>query len=267
LTLRLAVRQNKGDLLARVEGAFVATILFVEDHEDTRELVGELLTASGHSVTGVGSAERGIEELRAGTFDVLVTDFWLDPGETGAWLLNTAQAEGLLGPAIMCTAERLLPPLPEGVVVLKKPVDIDALLAEVERATRASAPPAAREEPTATSSPPASVHALSLAPPPAPPAIELVLYMTRSQCSLRGLRNLRRVLGYYGPENVVLSIVDVTEDAPFDADVDRDRVAFTPTLVKRGPGIRERLVGDFADVSALEDLLDRAGLVRSAHVA
>ena len=89
--------------------------------------------------------------------------------------------------------------------------------------------------------------------------LDLVLYVTRSQCSLRGLRNLQRFLARYPGSQVTLSIVDVAE-RPLDSSTSADRIAFTPMLVKRGPGMRERLVGDFQDTEALEDLFSRSGL-------
>lgn len=109
-------------------------LLVVEDHAETRELMTELLGVHGYDVVAVDSAERGIERLRSERFDVVVSDHWLDGGETGTWLLCTAAAEGLLEStcAIMCSAERKLE-APEGVPLLRKPVDFTALDQTIKR--------------------------------------------------------------------------------------------------------------------------------------
>ena len=64
-------------------------ILVVEDNEDSRILVCELLSTLGHEVTGVGSAEEALEALKDGVFDTLFTDVSL-PGISGVELAKKA---------------------------------------------------------------------------------------------------------------------------------------------------------------------------------
>ena len=64
-------------------------ILVVEDNEDSRILVCELLSTLGHEVTGVGSAEEALEALKGGGFDTLFTDVSL-PGMSGVELAKKA---------------------------------------------------------------------------------------------------------------------------------------------------------------------------------
>jgi CheY-like chemotaxis protein len=66
-------------------------LLVVEDNEDSRILVCELLTALGHTVTGVGSAEEALEALTKDRFDTLFTDVSL-PGMSGVELARKAAA-------------------------------------------------------------------------------------------------------------------------------------------------------------------------------
>lgn len=239
-------------------------ILFVEDHDDTRDLLCELLRASGFDVRGVPSAEEGLDVLLGGGIDVLITDHWLDGGQTGSWLVNEAAAKGILPATIVCSAERVLPSLPTGTAIVRKPVDVDHLLTEINRVSKAAergeAPSAGRFDapqplprPVAVPAPPSSGEELRS------DALELVLYVTRSQCSMRGLRNLQRFLSRYPSKSVALSIVDVSSE-PLDNGTSADRIAFTPMLVTHGPGPRERLVGDFQDTGALADLFLRSGL-------
>ena len=245
-------------------------ILFVEDPDDTRDLLCELLRSSGFDVQGVATAEQGLEVLRRGGVDVLITDHWLEGGQTGSWLANTAADEGILPATIVCSAERVLPQLPSGTAIVKKPVDVDHLLSEIDRVTKGAAN--ALEAPKSPAQPIAAPRMLPRAVPrppdsgeelrsdaPRSEALDLVLYVTRSQCSMRGMRNLKRFLAKYPTKRVALSVVDVSAE-PLDDGSNKDRIAFTPMLVKRGPGTRERLVGDFQDTGALVDMFLRSGL-------
>lgn len=63
-------------------------IVFVEDNENFRQLVCEMLTLLGHEVEGFGDAESAIGRLQ-GAFDVLLTDVSL-PGMSGLQLAAIA---------------------------------------------------------------------------------------------------------------------------------------------------------------------------------
>lgn len=208
-------------------------VLVIEDHADTREVVCQLLADMGYVVAGVESAERGLEELRTGAYDVLVLDYWLDGGHTGAWLIKESRSEGCAVPVVMCTAERLLPDVPDDVSILTKPIDIGQLVDHVERLVHAPSP--SRRPPRAEQL-----------------AVELVLYITSSPASIRCLRNLRRFLNRLPPERFSLEVIDISRTPDETA-----KIAFTPMLVKRAPGVEERLIGDFRDTAALEDMFGR----------
>lgn len=115
-------------------------ILFVEDHEETRSLVAELLRSEGYEVVEARDAEAGLGELRRGTFCLLLSDHWLDNGDTGLQMIARARAEGMLGgvPVILCTAERSIAGVPPDVPVLRKPVDITQLVSLVKKMTHAT---------------------------------------------------------------------------------------------------------------------------------
>jgi PAS domain S-box-containing protein len=66
-------------------------ILVVEDNEDSRILVCELLNTLGHTVTGVGSAEEALDALKQDGYDTLFTDVSL-PGMSGVELARKAAA-------------------------------------------------------------------------------------------------------------------------------------------------------------------------------
>jgi CheY-like chemotaxis protein len=103
-------------------------ILLVEDNEDIREGLTDLLESEGYSVAGSGSAEEGLARLRAEAFELVITDYML-PGETGGWLLEQAEREQRLRGvgAMMITAHPKVRP-PAGVRLMHKPLDIDDFL-------------------------------------------------------------------------------------------------------------------------------------------
>lgn len=55
-------------------------ILFIEDHADTRELVGSVLEASGFSVTSDSTVAAALELARNEKFDLFLIDNWLPDG-------------------------------------------------------------------------------------------------------------------------------------------------------------------------------------------
>ena len=62
-------------------------ILVVEDHADTRRVMGRLLKLWGHEPTTAGSVAEGLAAAKEGTFDVLLSDVGLPDG-TGMDLLQ-----------------------------------------------------------------------------------------------------------------------------------------------------------------------------------
>lgn len=55
-------------------------VLLVEDHVDTRDVLGRLIIRAGHMVTSAGTVEQALQALQAGTFDLLVSDIGLPDG-------------------------------------------------------------------------------------------------------------------------------------------------------------------------------------------
>ncbi|HEX8825896.1 MAG TPA: response regulator [Archangium sp.] len=103
-------------------------ILLVEDNEDIREGLTDLLESEGYSVAGSGTAEDGLALLRRESFQLVITDYML-PGENGGWLLEQAAREQRLHGmgAMMITAHPRVRP-PDGVRLMHKPLDIDDFL-------------------------------------------------------------------------------------------------------------------------------------------
>jgi hypothetical protein len=129
------------------------SIVVVEDHQLLRESVVDVLTAAGHQVFGVDSAEALSDEVALARIDVAVVDIQL-PGESGLKLMQrlrlSQQALGIIAMTALSTIQDRVAGYESGAdVYLVKPVDPRELLAAVARcgqrsrhALRASAPAA-----------------------------------------------------------------------------------------------------------------------------
>ncbi len=219
-------------------------MLVVEDHADTRDLLELFFIRHGYDVTTVATADEGLALLRSQSFDIVLSDNDLEGGPQGAWMLREAHAAGLLESigALMYTGDDQ-PEVPPSVRVLRKPTPLEQIERAVEEAVAA-----VRE-----SRPP------PCPPPPSGPHAELVLYVTSSPSSLRALKNLERVLARFDAGRVALRTCDLSSDGA-SPDAEADHIAFVPTLVLRGSGMRERLVGDLAEHAPLERMLLSCGV-------
>lgn len=63
-------------------------ILVVDDQEEVRLALGRTLKTGGHKVTGVGSGQEALDELKKQTYDAVISDFEM-PEMDGLTLLNT----------------------------------------------------------------------------------------------------------------------------------------------------------------------------------
>ena len=109
-------------------------ILIVDDEPNARNALSELLRDEGYEVSSAvdgAAAQARLAEFRP---DVLLTDVHM-PGVDGLGLLATARGMSNGGPAVVLMSAR---PQPQGVdePFIGKPIDIDQLLATVQRALR-----------------------------------------------------------------------------------------------------------------------------------
>jgi CheY-like chemotaxis protein len=224
-------------------------LLYVEDDDDVREMIAGAFVDAGFEVTAAASAETALDELGSAHYDVIVTDYNLT-GQTGAWLLSSAESQGHLRrtAALMLTSERR-PPGVEGYKLLRKPIAFTALLACIGDAVGALLP-----------APIVCVGA------PVAAELELVLYVTStSHQSHEALRNLHRALKPFDPSRFQLTIVDVGaggDEASYES-LEEDRVIVTPTLVRRKPGPKTWIIGTLARIDTVEQMIASAlGLER-----
>ena len=115
-------------------------VLLVEDDDDNRELMAEVLVAAGYEVLPAASGADGLKTLSEHSIDVLVTDVGM-PGMGGIEVARAAKAIAPTVPVVVVTgwAEREDIASARGRevdAVLIKPVDPDALAAAVGEAIR-----------------------------------------------------------------------------------------------------------------------------------
>jgi CheY-like chemotaxis protein len=114
-------------------------VLVVDDARNVREVVTDILTQDGATVTAVGSAEEALAALERERPDVLLSDLAM-PGKGGYWLIGQIRAlppeRGGVTPAAALTAytgpEHRASVLRAGFQLhVEKPIGLDALIGVV----------------------------------------------------------------------------------------------------------------------------------------
>jgi two-component system response regulator GlrR len=110
-------------------------VLLVEDDDDIRLLLTLTLQREGYDVTAVATADHALAVMASRRQDLILTDYCL-PRKDGLEFVAEAQSTGVLAkaPVIVCTA--FPPGQTDGVTVVEKPIDVDALMAEIRKALR-----------------------------------------------------------------------------------------------------------------------------------
>lgn len=224
-----------------------ARILVVEDQDDVRRMLVTALEIDGHQVDEAANARDGLDRLRGTRYNLVLSDYAM-PGGTGTWMLNEATREGLLDQtvALIVTAHPDVRELAD-VAVISKPLDLDYFLEQVRRIL-------ANEEPAA---PDARSHGRRL-DGSRRHRVELVLYVSSDSApSLQARRNLERLLARFDTSQIKFTVCDL-EREPLAGEA--DRIAFTPTLVKRYPEPRMWVLGNLREADLVADMLRVAGV-------
>lgn len=222
-----------------------ARVLVVEDQDDVRRMLVTALQIEGHAVDEAASAAEGLKLLQTERYRLVLSDYAM-PGGTGTWMLHEATRQGLMDEtvALIVTAHPDVRDLAD-VPVIAKPLDLDFFLEQVRRILAVSS----ESDPG---------EAMARANGSSRPRVELVLYIsTASPASIQARRNLDRLLDGFERSQVKLTVCDLIRD-PLAGEA--DRVAFTPTLVKRFPEPRTWMLGNLRETELLADLLRVCGV-------
>ena len=116
-----------------------ANILVVDDDEDTRELLREVLSEEGHRVNTSASAEEAMEIGQRELFDVIISDMRLGSNLNGLDVLRAYKAIQPESEVILITAFGSMETAIEAVKAgafdyISKPFKIDEVLLQVQRA-------------------------------------------------------------------------------------------------------------------------------------
>jgi CheY-like chemotaxis protein len=232
------------------KSATPARILVVEDQHDVRRMLVTALEIEGYRVDEAASGAEGLNRLQEARYSLVLSDYAM-PGGTGTSMLHEATRLGLMDStvALIVTAHPDVRELSQ-VEVIRKPLDLDFFLEQVRRILEAapgSGGPSRDEGTMSGAGEPVGEH-----------RIELVLYISAaSPASIQARRNLERLLAGFEATQVGLTVCDLTRD-PLAGDA--DRVAFTPTLVKRYPEPRMWVLGNLRETELLSDLLRVCGV-------
>ncbi len=112
-------------------------IMMVDDDQDLRESVAEVLSEAGFAVTEAGRGEEALEHLAHKNFDLILLDLIM-PGLSGLELMGRIREKSPRMPVIMITAfasvDNAVAAMRQGASdYITKPFRIDALLASVGR--------------------------------------------------------------------------------------------------------------------------------------
>jgi two-component system OmpR family response regulator len=114
-------------------------ILVIDDTEEILELISAHLTAAGHETSTTNDGHKGIEMIKANTFDVVLLDVAM-PEFSGLDVLDSLEKTGhiLLTKIIIITAseipsEDLTNLMKRGVAAwIRKPINFDILLGRLK---------------------------------------------------------------------------------------------------------------------------------------
>lgn len=214
-----------------------ARVLVVEDSRDVLDLITVALGRQGWRVEAAVRANEGLARLAERHYDLVIAHLGLPDRRATEMLREAREAGHLASTAVLMITGQPNPDNPDEFPVLRKPLDINALVRQAQ--TILGVPAAAEDEEEGG-------------------AVELVFYYTPPwPSSMKARRNLEKILAGYEPGLVHLTVRDLGEHPDH---AESDGVVFSPTLIKKSPGAPVWMLGDLSDTTAITDLLLAAGV-------
>jgi len=117
----------------------MASILFIEDEEALRGLIGESLADIGHEVAIAAYGREAIQLLANGTYDVVISDVSMPGDISGVDLAELIEERYPHIRVILVSghARAQLPPIPTAVRFLPKPYRLAQLIELLQEAPKA----------------------------------------------------------------------------------------------------------------------------------
>ena len=215
-----------------------ARILVVEDSKDVLDLITLALVRQGWHVEAAARADEGMARLAERRYDLVIAHLGLPDRRATEMLREAREAGHLAATAVLVVTGQANPDNPDEFPVLRKPLDIEALVRQAQSILGADA---ASGEADAAGA-----------------RVEMILYYTPPwPSSMKARRNLEQILDGYAADAVHLTLRDLTEHPDL---AEADGVVFSPTLIKKSPGAPVWMLGDLSDPTGVIDLLLAAGI-------
>ena len=110
-------------------------VLVVEDDDDLREMIEDVLTLDGHQVVGVENGEQALGALAVAMPNAVVTDLSM-PMRTGYSLIERMRDQEPMRSIPVCVVSANTASEPEGTFAIRKPFEPGELLDTVRRLLR-----------------------------------------------------------------------------------------------------------------------------------
>jgi two-component system nitrogen regulation response regulator NtrX len=122
--------------------ATMSRLLIVDDDANTLASLSRAFRLAGHEVVICDSADRALEQVRSGRFDMILSDVVM-PGKDGLTLLTELKILGIAAPIVMISGQANVEMAVRATRLgaldfLEKPISTDKLLLTVENAVRLS---------------------------------------------------------------------------------------------------------------------------------
>ncbi len=129
-------RKEEKAVMPRIEGGRKARVLIIEDEDEIRQLLLDIVESQGHEADAADDGNQGLELLRNGDFDLVCTDLGM-PGMSGWEVAEEIKHMGKKVPVAVITGWSINLNEPEmrekGVhFILQKPFQIDQILTLVQ---------------------------------------------------------------------------------------------------------------------------------------
>jgi DNA-binding response OmpR family regulator len=222
--------------MSAISGSTRARVLLVDDARDEVDLITLALVREGWRVEAAARADEGLTRLAERRYDLVIAHLGLPDRRATEMLREAGEAGHLASTAVLIITGQANPDNPDEFPVLRKPLDIDALVRQARTILGATSAAGGEDEGA---------------------VVELVLYYTPPwPSSMKARRNLEKILAGFEAEAVHLTMRDLGEHPDL---AESDGVVFSPTLIKKSPGAPVWMLGDLSDATAVTDLLVASG--------